>query len=102
MQFPCVVNGEFSSTVMFDQLRHGEPTAPQTGIIRIDLENNPSDDLAGLDFGRELLSGANTILTIDCFTAGSISPAEFPYARSAPALGLYEAAILHNAPFFAP
>ena len=83
-----IVNGEFSSTIVLDQLRHGEHTGPQTGIIRVDLENNSFDDLAGLDFGRELLSGAQHDTTIDCFTAGSISPSKFPYARSAGAWSL--------------
>jgi hypothetical protein len=42
---PGVVNGELSSTIMFDQLRHSQHTGPQARIIRIDFKDDPFYDL---------------------------------------------------------
>ena len=56
--FSRVVNGEFSSPIMFDQLRHRRHTGPEARITRIDLVNNPFDELAGIRHGFELFNSS--------------------------------------------
>jgi hypothetical protein len=76
---------------MLDQLRHRQHTGPQARIIRIDLENNPFDDLAGIRRGFELLNCAHDDATINRLPAGSISPSKFSYALSVSTLSLNKA-----------
>jgi hypothetical protein len=89
--------------VLFDDNAQSTETwsapGPQTGIIRVDLKDNPFDNLAGLVLIYELLGRTHYDAAIDCLPAGSISPSKLPYTLSVPPLRLYKASILHVAPF---
>jgi hypothetical protein len=70
-----------------------------TRIVDVDFKNNARDSGTRLGLSRELLCSAQHDPTVDGLPTGSIAPPKLPHFLSIPAVGFYEASVLHAAPF---
>jgi len=78
---------------------HGQSVRLQTRIIDVDFKNNACDDGTRFGLSHEVLCSAKHDPPVDSLPTGSIAPPELPHLLSIPAVGFYEASVLHAAPF---